>query len=78
VFRHVPCTVRPFQSLGMIKRALWTLKDEEMSLREYRDPIEAQFWLEHFRHTYNFKRPHQALRYRFPGDSFCRKSGTPA
>jgi putative transposase len=74
VFRHVPCTVRPFQSLGMIKRVLWTLKDKEMSLREYRDPIEAQFWLERFRHIYNHERPHQALHYRFPGDSFCRKS----
>jgi transposase InsO family protein len=72
-FRHVPCTTRPFRSLGMIKRLMWTLKDEEMHLREYRYPIEAQFSLERFRRIYNFERPHQALRYRFPGDFFCRE-----
>jgi transposase InsO family protein len=73
-FRHVPRTTRPFQSLGMIRRLMWTLKDEEMNLREYRNPIEAQFSLERFRRIYNFERPHQALRYRLPADLFCRKS----
>ena len=73
-FRHIPCTTRPFQSLGMIRRLMWTLKDEEMNQTKYRNPIEAQFSLERFRRIYNFERPHQALRYRFPVDLFCRKS----
>jgi transposase InsO family protein len=52
-FNHVPCTSRPFRALGMVKRLIWALKDEEMNLREYRDPVEAQLSLERFRHTYN-------------------------
>jgi putative transposase len=77
-FRHLARTTRPFRSLGMIKRLMWTLKDEEISIRKYRNPIEAQFFLERFRRIYNFERPHQALRYRFPADLFCGKSGDSA
>ena len=73
-FHRAPCATRPFRSLGMIKRLMWTVKDEEISMRKYRNPIEAQFLLERFRCIYNFERPHQALRYRYPGDFFCRKS----
>jgi transposase InsO family protein len=62
----------------MVKRLIWALKDEEMNLREYRDPVEAQLSLERFRHTYNFVRPHQALRYRVPADLFCAKSADSA
>lgn len=76
-FRHVSCTTRPFRSLGMVKRMFWTLKDEEFSQGEYRDPIEAQLSVERFRHIYNFERPHQALRYRVPADFFCVKSDDP-
>lgn len=77
-FRHVPCTTRPFRALAMIKRLFWTLKDEETNLWEYRSPVEAQFSLERFRRTYNFERPHQALRYRVPADLFCKKSDNSA
>jgi putative transposase len=73
-FRHISCTSRPFRSLGMVKRLIWALKDEETNLSEYRDPVEAQFSLERFRRTYNFVRPHQALGYRVPADLFCWKS----
>jgi putative transposase len=77
-FRHFPCTTRPFRSLGMVKRLIWALKDEEMNLREYRDSVEAHLSLKRFRRTYNFERPHQALRYRVPADLFCRKSADSA
>jgi transposase InsO family protein len=65
-FHHVPCTTRPFRPLGMVKRLIGSLKDEEMNLQEYRDPVEAQLSLERFRCTYNFVRPRQVLRYRVP------------
>ena len=77
-FRHVPSTGRPFQSLGMIRRVFWTLRDEEIETTHYRDPVEAQLSMNRFRHIYNFERPHQALGYRFPGDLFCRQSGASA
>jgi len=77
-FHHISCTTRPFRSLGMVKRLIWALKDEETNLREYRDPVEAQLSLERFRRTYNFVRPHQALRYRVPADLFYRKSADSA
>ncbi|MGB9243851.1 MAG: DDE-type integrase/transposase/recombinase [Candidatus Acidiferrales bacterium] len=73
-FNHISCTTRPFRSLGMVKRLIWALKDEETNLWEYRDPVEAQLSLERFRRTYNFVRPHQALRYQVPADLFCQKS----
>jgi len=75
-FLHTPIRTRTFQSLGMIRRLIWTVKDEEISLRNYRDPTEAQYSLEQFRRTYNFERPHQALGYRVPADVFCRTSGS--
>jgi len=74
-FLLIPPTTRTFQSLGMVRRLIWTVKDEETSLHSYRDPIEAQHSLERFRRTYNFERPHQALGYCVPADLFCRKSG---
>jgi putative transposase len=70
-FRHVPSSTRPFRSLGMVKRLIRALKDEEMNQQEYRNPAEAQLWLERCRRTYNFVRPHQALRYRVPADLYC-------
>lgn len=77
-FRHIPGNTRPFQSLAMVKRLIWALKDEEMNRREYRDPVEAQLWLERFRRTYNFVRPHQALSYRVPAELFCSRSADSA
>jgi hypothetical protein len=72
-FSHVPNTARPFRSLGMVRRLAWTLQDEEFNLHEYPDPIESQLSLERFRYTYNFVRPHQALRYRVPAALYCNK-----
>jgi transposase InsO family protein len=40
--------------------------------------VEAQLSLKRFRRTYNFERPHQALRYRVPADLFCTKSADSA
>jgi hypothetical protein len=65
-FLLIPPTTRTFQSLGMVRRLIGTVKDEETSLHSYRDPTEAQHSLERFRWTYNFERPHQALRYCVP------------
>src|ERR1700687_1019866 len=67
-FVQIPLTTRTFLSLGMVRRLIWTIKDEETSLHSYRDPSEAQNSLEQFRRTYNFERPHQALGYRVPAD----------
>jgi transposase InsO family protein len=75
-FLLISPTTRTFQSLGMIRRLIWTVKDEEISLHLYSDPSEAQYSLERFRHTYNFERPHQALGYCVPADLFCRKPGS--
>ena len=67
---------RTFQSLAMIRRLTWTVVDEEISLNSCRDSSEAEPSLERFRHTYNFERPHQALRYCVPADLFCCSSGS--
>jgi len=72
-FRFGPSEPRTFRSLGSIRRLLWTLKDEEISLNIYRNPDEAQRSLELFRRFYNCKRPHQALGYNVPADIFCKK-----
>jgi len=45
-FRFGPSELRTFRSLGSIRRLLWTLKDEEISLNIYRNPDEAQRSLE--------------------------------
>lgn len=72
-FQCVPSEDRTFRSLGIVRRFMWALKDEETGLNEYRSPGEAERCLERFRHTYNFERPHQALGYRVPADIFCRE-----
>ena len=48
---------------------LWrSVKYEEVYLKEYREPAEAQRGLgRYFRH-YNHERPHQALGYRTPAE----------
>ena len=72
-FRLCQAEPRTFHSLGSIRRLLWTLKDEEIGVNLYRNPDEAQRSLELFRRTYNFERPHQALKYKVPADFFCKK-----
>jgi putative transposase len=72
-FRLGPAEPRTFRSLGIIRRLLWTLRDEEIGVNLYRNPDEAQRSLELFRRTYNFERPHQALGYKVPADFFCNK-----
>jgi hypothetical protein len=51
-FLLISNSTRAFQSLGMVRRLIWTVIDEETSLHPYRDPSEAQHSLERFRHTY--------------------------
>ena len=50
------------------------LKEEEIYLHDYRDPVEAQHFLARVRHYYNYERPHDAPNCRFPADVFCRQS----
>ena len=72
-FRLGPAEPRTFRSLGIIRRLLWTLKDEETGVNLSHSPDEAQRSLELFRRTYNFERPHQALGYKVPADFFCKR-----
>ena len=54
------------QTQGMVERLIRTIKEEEIYLNEYRDPLDAQQKLEKFRLVYNHIRPHQALKYKTP------------
>ena len=73
-FRIASSQPRTFRSLGIVRRFLGALKDEETGMNIYRDPDEAQRSLELFRHIYNFERPHQALGYKVPGQLFCNRA----
>ena len=48
---------------------LWrSVKYEEVYLKEYREPVEAERGLRRYFHHYNHERPHQALGYRTPAE----------
>lgn len=50
---------------------LWrTVKYEEVYLKDYQDPIEAEESLEEYFKYYNYERPHQSLDYNTPEDVF--------
>jgi putative transposase len=65
-FYHVRERSHCPQVQGMIARLICTVKEEEISLNEYSDPLDAKNKLELFRHEYNRVRPHQALKYKVP------------
>ena len=72
-FQCVTSEDRTFRSLGIVRRFMWALKDEETSLNVYRSPAEAQRSMDRFRRIYNHERPHQALGYKVPADIFCKE-----
>jgi putative transposase len=65
-FYHIRGRSHHPQTQGMVKRLIRTIKEEEIYLNEYRDPLDAQQKLEKFRLDYNHVRPHQALKYKTP------------
>ena len=65
-FYHVRGRSHHPQTQGMVERLIRTIKEEEIYLNEYRDPLDAQQKLEKFRFDYNHVRPHQALKYKTP------------
>ncbi len=65
-FYHVRGRSHHPQTQGMVERLIRTIKEEEIYLNYYRDPLDAQNKLEKFRQDYNHVRPHQALKYKTP------------
>jgi putative transposase len=56
---------------NIITERLWrSVKDEEVSLREYASPREARQGLTRYFDFYNHERPHQALAYRTPAQVY--------
>jgi putative transposase len=56
---------------------LWrTIKYEEVYLHEYTTPREARLCLDSYIHFYNHERPHQALDYQTPADTYRRTPTT--
>jgi putative transposase len=50
---------------------LWrTVKYEEVYLKDYQGPIEAEEGLEEYFNYYNYERPHQSLEYKTPDEVF--------
>lgn len=54
------------QTTGMVERLIRTIKEEEIYVNDYLDPLDAQRKLDKWRYTYNHERPHQALGYKTP------------
>jgi transposase InsO family protein len=58
------------QTNGKDERFHRTMKAEVLSTREFRDIDEAQRHLAHWRHVYNFERPHEALGMQTPSSRY--------
>ncbi len=69
-FRHIQARAHHPQSIGMVERYHQSLKYEAVWMNDYEDPIEARHQIEHYRKTYAYHRPHQALGYRTPADYY--------
>lgn len=52
------------------ERLWWSIKHEEVYLREYQSPREAREHIGRYLHYYNEERPHQALGWRTPADVY--------
>jgi len=65
-FYHIRGRSHHPQTQGMVERLIRTIKEEEIYLNDYLDPLDAQQKLEKFRQDYNHERPHQALKYKTP------------
>jgi putative transposase len=54
---------------------LWrSLKYEEFYLNEYQSPREAKQGISRYLEFYNYRRPHQSLRYKTPAEVYYGKS----
>jgi len=62
------------QTTGMVERLIRTIKEDEIYLHDYLDPLDAQSHLDLFRQDYNLVRPHQALKYRVPYEVYTGKT----
>jgi len=65
-FYHIRGRSHHPQTQGMVERLIRTIKEEEIYLHDYLDPLDAQQQLDKFRQDYNHVRPHQALKYKTP------------
>jgi len=65
-FYHIRGRSHHPQTQGMVERLIRTIKEEEIYLNDYLNPLDAQQKLEKFRQDYNHERPHQALKYKTP------------
>ena len=52
------------------ERLWWSVKHEEVYLREYLDGLEVWKSLKTYFDYYNFERPHEALKYKTPAEVF--------
>lgn len=60
-FKHARISYRRPTSIGLIERFHSTLKEEEVWVKGYRDPIEARRSITRFIKEYSYQRPHQRL-----------------
>jgi len=70
IFKEVYARGHHPQTLGMLERFHESQKYERIYLRNYQDPIEAEYDLEQYRKKYNWYRPHQALNYKVPAEIY--------
>ncbi|MGB5931461.1 MAG: IS3 family transposase [Anaerolineae bacterium] len=74
-FKHVRISYRHPTSIGLIERFHRTLKEEEVWVKGYRDPIEARRSITRFIKEYNYQRPHQSLGYATPWEVYRPGAG---
>ena len=65
-FYHIRGRSHHPQTLGMVERTIRSIKEEEIYIHDYRDPLDAQDYLNRYRYNFNHERPHQSLDYRVP------------
>ena len=74
-FKHIRISYRHPTSIGLIERFHRTLKEEEVWVKGYRDPIEARRRIAHFIKEYNYQRPHQSLGHATPWEVYRPRAG---
>ena len=75
-YAHVRIQYRTPTQLGLLERFHATLKEEEVYWRLYDNPAHARECLGEFRHRYNTRRPHWALRPAEGGDPYVPEEGS--
>jgi len=77
-FYHIRGRSHHPQTTGMVERLIRTIKEEEIYINDYLDPLDAQVKLDKFRFAYNQVRPHQALNYKTPFEVYTHVTREPA